>query len=122
MLSPLYGKYTAQPVAAHFKANVRVNPVTTKSTRQPSWFHEESGHGHEAGVMVLKTQPSLAPAYRVLLSSSGLRYGSETSQCHCNRDRPSSFSFLRPRYHPKYAMNISNEITRLNPFTGDSAQ
>ena len=90
--------HTAQPVVAHFKTEVRVNLVTTERTstqlivtnRTIVTFETVTV---ETGIVILGPA-QFSTCVPGVIFRSGLRYGSEASQCHCNRDS-CLFHFLR---------------------------
>ena len=90
--------HTAQPVVTHFETEVRVNLVTTERTSTELIVTGRTIVALETvtvetGVVILgPTQ--FTTCIPGVIFRSGLRYGSEASQCHCNRDS-CLFHFLR---------------------------
>ena len=90
--------HTAQPVITHFETEVRVNLVTTERTSTKLIVTGRTvvvleTVTVETGVVILgPTQ--FTTCIPGVIFRSGLRYGSEASQCHCNRDS-CLFHFLR---------------------------
>ena len=90
-------RHTAQPVVTHFETEVRVNLVTTERTSAQLAFVGRAIVVQRAVVpaSVMELGPTqFTTCIPGVIFRSGLRYGSEASQCHCNRDS-CLFHFLR---------------------------